>query len=70
MVSFWTPSQQLGFAKWCVAEHGHSAGYIEQLFNVMRSAFNAATEVKIRLDAVPRRNGNRESFLSKKWASS
>jgi integrase len=52
MVSFWTPSQQLEFAKWCVVEYGHSAGYIERLFNVMRSAFNAACEVKIRIDAV------------------
>lgn len=52
MVSFWTPSQQLEFAKWCVAEYGHSAGYIERLFNVMRSAFNDACQVKIRLDAV------------------
>jgi integrase len=52
MVSFWTPSQQLEFAKWCVAEYGHSAGYVERLFNVMRSAFNAACEVKIRIDAV------------------
>jgi integrase len=52
MVSFWTPSQQLEFARWCVAEYGHSAGYIERLLNVMRSAFNAACEVKIRIDAV------------------
>jgi hypothetical protein len=29
-------------AKWCVEKHGHSAGYIERLFNVMRSAFNDA----------------------------
>jgi integrase len=35
-----------------VVEYGHSAGYIERLFNVMRSAFNAACEVKIRIDAV------------------
>lgn len=52
VVSFWTPSQQLEFARWCLAEYSHSAGYIERLFNVMRSAFNAATEAKIRIDAV------------------
>jgi integrase len=51
-VAFWTPSQQLEFAKWCVATLGHSAGYIERLFNVMRSAFNHACVVKIRPDVV------------------
>jgi integrase len=54
-VAFWTPSQQLELAKWCVEKHGHSAGYIERLFNVMRSAFNDACVTKIRFDAV----GNR-----------
>jgi hypothetical protein len=38
-------------AKWCVEKHLHSAGYIERLFNVMRSAFNDACVTKIRLDA-------------------
>lgn len=33
-------------------KHQHSAGYIERLFNVMRSAFNDACVTKIRLDAV------------------
>jgi integrase len=51
-VAFWTPSRQLEFARWCVAKHHHSAGYIERLFNVARSAFNDACQVKIRLDAV------------------
>jgi hypothetical protein len=51
-VAFWTPAQQLELAKWCVEEHRHSAGYIERLFNVMRSAFNDACVTKIRLDAV------------------
>jgi integrase len=39
-------------AKWCVGKHRHSAGYIERLFNVMRSAFNDACVTRIRLDAV------------------
>jgi hypothetical protein len=51
-VVFATPTQQLELAKWCVEEHQHSAGYIERLFNVMRSAFNDACVTKIRLDAV------------------
>jgi integrase len=51
-VAFWTPSQQLEFARWCVAKHNHSAGYIERLFNVARAAFNDACQVKIRPDAV------------------
>ena len=51
-VAFWTPARQLELAKWCVEKHGHSAGYIERLFNVMRSAFNDACVTKIRLDAV------------------
>jgi hypothetical protein len=50
--AFWTPARQLEFAKWCVEKHRHSAGYIERLFNVMRSAFNDAWVTKIRLDAV------------------
>jgi integrase len=51
-VAFWTPSQQLEFARWCVKEHEHSAGYIERIFTVMRSAFNAACAVRISYDAV------------------
>ena len=51
-VAFWTPARQLELAKWCVEKHRHSAGYIERLFNVMRSAFNDACVTKIRLDAV------------------
>jgi integrase len=51
-VAFWTPAQQLEFAKWSVQRHGHSAGYLERLFNVMRAAFNEACVAKIRLDAV------------------
>jgi hypothetical protein len=54
-VAFFTPAQQLELAKWCVEKHQHSAGYMERLFNVMRSAFNDACVTKIRLDAV----GNR-----------
>lgn len=51
-VAFWTPARQLELAKWCVEKHKHSAGYIERLFNVMRSAFNDACVTKIRLDGV------------------
>ena len=51
-VAFWTPARQLELAKWCAEKHRHSAGYIERLFNVMRSAFNDACVIKIRLDAV------------------
>ena len=51
-VAFWTPARQLELAKWCVEKHEHSAGYVERLFNVMRSAFNDACVTKIRLDAV------------------
>jgi hypothetical protein len=51
-VAFWTPVQQLEFARWCVEKQKHSAGYIERLFNVMRSAFNNACVVSMRLDAV------------------
>ena len=43
---------QLEFARWCRSEHGHSAAYIARLFNVMRSAFIDATQVKMRPDAV------------------
>jgi hypothetical protein len=51
-VSFWTSAQQLACARWLNATHGHSAGYIERLFNVMRSAFVDAAVVKMRCDAV------------------
>src|SRR5262249_17517017 len=51
-VSFWSAAQQLEFAKWCVTTHGHSAGYVERLFNVMRAAFNDASVAKIRTDAL------------------
>jgi len=51
-VAFWTPARQLEFARWCRSEHGHSAPYIARLFNVMRSAFIDATQVKMRPDAV------------------
>src|SRR5262249_58415216 len=54
-VAFWTPAQQLECARWLITTHGHSAGYIERLFNVMRSAFIDATQMKLRTDAV----GNR-----------
>ena len=46
-VAFWTPARQLELAKWCVEKHQHSAGYIERLFNVMRSAFNDACASKL-----------------------
>jgi hypothetical protein len=51
-VAFWTPARQLEFARWGRSEHGHSAPYIARLFNVMRSAFIDATQVKMRFDAV------------------
>ena len=47
-VAFWTPAQQLECARWLRAEHGHSAGYITRLFNIMRSAFIDATQIKLR----------------------
>jgi hypothetical protein len=46
-VAFWTPARQLELAKRCVEKHQHSAGYIERLFKVMRSAFNDACVTKI-----------------------
>jgi integrase len=51
-VAFWTPAQQLEWARWCVTTRKHGAGYIERMFNVLRSSFNDACKVKIRLDAV------------------
>jgi integrase len=54
-VSFWTPAQQLEFAKWCRENYQHSAGTIARHINVMRSAFIDASRFKIRLDAL----GNR-----------
>jgi integrase len=51
-VAFWTPSQQLEFARWCVTKHQHSAGYVERLFNVMRAAFNNACVIRLRHDAI------------------
>ncbi len=51
-VGFWTPAQQLELARWLHTEHEHSPGYIERLFNVMRSAFIDATVVKMRTDAL------------------
>jgi len=51
-VAFWTPAQQLAFAKWSRATHGHAPSYIARLFDVMRSAFLDACAVKMRIDAV------------------
>jgi hypothetical protein len=51
-VEFWTPSQQIECARWLREHFEHSAGYIERLFNVLRSAFIDACSVKMRLDAV------------------
>src|SRR5262245_3054211 len=36
-VAFWTPAQQLEWARWCATTRNHGAGYIERMFNVMRS---------------------------------
>ena len=47
-VAFCTRAQQLECARWLRAEHGHSAGYIARLFNIMRSAFIDATQIKLR----------------------
>ena len=52
VVAFWSPAQQLEFARWCVSKHKHAAGTVARNFNVMRSAFIDACEVKMRLDAV------------------
>ncbi len=51
-VSFWTPSQQLEFAKWSRTKHQHAAGSIARNFNVLRAAFIDATAIKLRADAI------------------
>ena len=71
-VAFWTPAQQLECARWLRAEHGHSAGYITRLFNIMRSAFIDATQIKLRPvvvgdlveAATPRAVSARQTFSS------
>jgi integrase len=51
-VSHWTPSRQLECARWLHAKFDHSAGGIARLFNVMRSAFIDACEVRMRTDPI------------------
>lgn len=51
-VSFWTPSQQLEFAKWSLEKYSHSAGNIARNFNVLRAAIIDATAIKLRPDGL------------------
>ena len=49
-VSFWTPARQLDFAKWLRETFGHTPASIERRLDVLCSAFNEMTEVKLRKD--------------------
>jgi len=64
-VAFWTPAQQLECARWLRAD-------ITRLFNIMRSAFIDATQIKLRPvvvgdlveAATPRAVSARQTFSS------
>lgn len=49
-VSFWTPSRQLHFARFCHRTYGHGAATIDRLLNVLGAALNDAAEIKMRVD--------------------
>ena len=51
-VSWWTPSRQLDFCRWCVETLNHKPATIERNLNVVRAAFRDAATVKLRLDAM------------------
>jgi integrase len=51
-VSYWTPSRQLECAKWMRTKYDHAPATIARHFNVMRSAFINACEVRMRADPV------------------
>ncbi len=49
-ISFWTPSRQLDFAKFCHATFNHSAATIDRTLSVLGAAMNDAAEIKMRPD--------------------
>ena len=49
-VAFWTPARQLDFAKWVREKYGHTPASIERRLDVICSAFNDMTKVKLRKD--------------------
>lgn len=49
-VSFWTPSRQLDFCKWLHATFNHKPASIERRLDVVCSAFNEMTQIKLRKD--------------------
>lgn len=49
-VAFWTPSRQLDFSKWLHTTFGHTPASIERRLDVLCSAFNEMTQIKLRAD--------------------
>jgi integrase len=49
-VSFWTPSRQLDFGRYCHATYAHSAATIDRTLSVLGAALNDAAAVKMRPD--------------------